>query len=292
MKRLTRDERLALAALGAIVVITAGWWVLALWPVQAAPEWLSRTRTVCFGAGPGGLPDGGGWILLVGQPMSMLGFLLIVWGGTVRRALARSAARPAGRALIAAVAVAVLAGMAGAGVRVASVVIEPEYTAPAVAAADQPRLDLEAPALRLIDQRGAAVDLVSLRGRPVLLTFAYAHCETVCPAVVHQVLAARDAAGIDEAAVVVVSIDPWRDPPSRLPAIAARWRLGGGDYVLSGAIEDVRAVLEAWQVPIWRDPDTGVIDHPAVVYVIGRSGRINYVASGGIELIADLLRRG
>lgn len=288
---MTGDERLALSALGAIVLITAGWWALALWPLQASPEWLARTRAVCFGVAPGGLPDGGGWILLIGQPLSMLGFLLIVWGGTVRRALVCTLSRPAGRVALAGVAVAVVAGFTGAGARVVSVAMEPAYIPPSASAADWPRLDRDAPALPLVDQHGRQFDLARLRGRPVLLTFAFAHCETVCPAIVDQVLVARNRAR-PGAAVVVVSIDPWRDTPSRLPSIAERWQLGAGDYVLSGTIDDVQSVAEAWNVPITRDPDTGVVDHPAIVYIIGRDGRIRYGATGGVDLLADLLRRG
>jgi hypothetical protein len=36
--------RTALGALAAIVVITASWWALALWPAADAPTWVLRTR--------------------------------------------------------------------------------------------------------------------------------------------------------------------------------------------------------------------------------------------------------
>jgi hypothetical protein len=65
--------RAAVSALVAIVAVTAAWWALALWPVGgSAPDWLLRTREVCFGATADTLPDAGGWILLVGQPAGML----------------------------------------------------------------------------------------------------------------------------------------------------------------------------------------------------------------------------
>ena len=47
---------IALATLGVIVAVTVSWWALALYPAGSqAPEWLLRTRLVCFGAAPGGL---------------------------------------------------------------------------------------------------------------------------------------------------------------------------------------------------------------------------------------------
>lgn len=290
MRRLTGDERLALTALGAIVLVTAGWWALALWPVQAAPEWLSRTRAVCFGASPDGLPDGGGWILLVGQPLSMLGFLMIVWGGTVRQSLRALASRPVGRLVAGATVLAVAAGVVSAGIRVTRAVAGPAYAAVGPDAAVYPRLDREAAPLRLLDQTGQALDLAALRGRAVLLTFGYAHCETICPVIVQQSLAARDRVAADDA-VVIVTLDPWRDTPARLPSIAEQWGIGADDYVLSGDIAEVLSVLEAWNVPITRHENTGLIDHPAVVYVIDEGGRVAFAATGGTDLIAGLLRR-
>ena len=38
------DGRLALMAMGAVLLVTIGWWALALWPVEGNPEWLDRTR--------------------------------------------------------------------------------------------------------------------------------------------------------------------------------------------------------------------------------------------------------
>src|SRR3990172_488363 len=76
-----RGRALAVAALGSLAAITAAWWALALWPVPGGvPEWLARARFVCFNAGPDGLPDASGWLLLVGEPIGMLAVLLAVWG--------------------------------------------------------------------------------------------------------------------------------------------------------------------------------------------------------------------
>ena len=78
-----------LPALAMILVITVSWWTLALWPIDTAtaPEWLTLTREVCFGTAGGGLPNAGGWLLLVGQPLGMLLVLFAVWGREVREAL-------------------------------------------------------------------------------------------------------------------------------------------------------------------------------------------------------------
>src|SRR5688500_19433216 len=91
-----REERpgLALTALAAILVITAAWWALALWPAAAEPEWLARTRAACFGSERGGLPDAGGWVLLVGEPIGMLVAPLAIGRRSPRRAIAWRGAAP------------------------------------------------------------------------------------------------------------------------------------------------------------------------------------------------------
>ena len=73
-------EAAALAAATFLISITVAWWALALWPATASATWLARTREVCFGAAPGGLPDAAGWVALVLQPTIMFGVLFALWG--------------------------------------------------------------------------------------------------------------------------------------------------------------------------------------------------------------------
>jgi len=280
----------AMAALGAIVVITASWWALALWPVGgAAPEWLLRTREVCFGSTADRLPDAGGWILLVGQPVGMAVVLVAVWGTELRDGMARAMARVAGQLAIGMVAAALVAGVGGVVVRVRTAGLEPFDTG-STGSAPLTRVNDVAPALALTDQAGREITLESFRGRPVLVTFAYAHCQTVCPLIVSDVTAARQRLGDAPPPVLIVTLDPWRDTPSRLPSIAAGWGLAGGSHVLSGPPEVVERALNAWRVPRVRNDKTGEISHPSIVYVIGANGRITYVLNGNAEAIAAAVR--
>jgi protein SCO1 len=288
----TRDERIALVGLGAILGITAGWWALALWPVAGGgPEWLVRARAVCFGIYESGLPDAGGWVGLIGSPLGMLAVLLVGWGATVRRGLAGLAGSRAGRAALAGSVALVAIGLAGAGARVASAAGGVVLLDDGVGVPDTyPRLDRDAPPLALLDQYGGTGTLERFRGRAVLLTFAYAHCATVCPLLVQDALhAQRELAG--EPVVLVVTLDPWRDTPARLPHVATTWGLTGDAYLLGGAVADVEAVLDAWQVPRSRDPRTGEVSHPALTYLIDGDGRIAYASTGARATLAELLRR-
>ncbi|MCR4339036.1 MAG: SCO family protein [Gemmatimonadaceae bacterium] len=286
----------ALAALALIILITAAWWALALWPLTAeAPEWLARTRYVCFGASIGGLPDAGGWILLIGQPLGMVLLLLMVWGGDARAGMSRLLERTTGQITVGVISAVLVAAVGSVVLRVREVNAEPFDPNPAASLAQQlTRINDVPPALSLVNQSGDTVRLDRYHGRAVLVTFAFAHCETVCPLVVNDVLSARDRIAATDPvrtpAVIVVTLDPFRDTPSRLPAIAKQWGLSGDAHVLSGSIEDVERTLSKWRIPRIRNERTGDFSHPTMVYAIGPNGRITYVVTGGSDQIVAAVR--
>jgi cytochrome oxidase Cu insertion factor (SCO1/SenC/PrrC family) len=277
---MTGRGALALGALAAIVIITAAWWALALWPLTAAaPEWLVRTREVCFGATRNALPDAGGWILLIGEPIGLVAVLVVVWGEALREGVRAAAARPLGRVILAGAALGLAGGLAAAARLVAEVRGEafslrpPTDLAAAVAAG---RVDDKAPTLRLVDQHGDSVSLEQFRGRPVIVTFAFGHCTTVCPLTVHAARLAAQRLSGKGAVLLVVTLDPWRDTEPRLPYLARRWELGESMHLLSGGPDEVERTLSRWRIPRARNPATGDITHPSMVYVIGPDGRIAY----------------
>jgi protein SCO1/2 len=279
---------LALLALLGILLISASFWALALWPLaSSAPDWVARTREICFGSAPDGLPHAGGWVLLVGEPAGMLLFLFAAWGYEVREGLAFLWQRWAGRVALGAVILLVGVGAGAVSVRVAQATGAPFDP---VGGRD-PELALvplrgAASELGLVDQRGATVTVESLRGRPAVVAFVYAHCETVCPIMVHDVLAAS--AG--RAVPVLVTLDPWRDTPARLPSIAAAWKLPDDALLLSGDVETVEFVLNRWRVPRVRNGSTGDLIHPTVAYVLDAEGRMRFqtdATEGGVGLALD-----
>jgi protein SCO1/2 len=275
-------SRFALASLLAWLAITALWWSFAFAPLPLPQETLAQARSVCFGTLANGLPDTYGWVLLVLGPASMLVFLLAVWW---REVLATCRWLAAGRATrIAAVAVVALPlmGMGWVGQRVATGLRVGSLTTLRgdvdPLPRDYPRLRDPAPALELVDGRGQSVRLEDLRGRVVLVTFAYGHCRTVCPVIVETVHRAVDRMEELAPTVLVVTLDPWRDTPRNLPGVAAAWRLDEmpDGRVLGGEVSEVVAALEAWNVPIARDSRKGDIAHPALVYLVDPQGRIGY----------------
>jgi protein SCO1/2 len=166
---------------------------------------------------------------------------------------------------------------------------EPFSTGPADVAAHLTRVNDPAPTMALVDQAGRTTTLDQFRGLPVLVAFAYAHCETICPRIVSEVLTARSAAAGLRPVVLIVTLDPWRDTPRRLPVIADLWQLTGDAYVLSGEPDEVERTISRWRVPRTRNLRTGDISHPSMVYVVGPDGRISFVVTGNAEGIAAAL---
>jgi cytochrome oxidase Cu insertion factor (SCO1/SenC/PrrC family) len=292
-------ERAALSALGGIALVTVAWWAAALWPLPpATPEWVARARAACFGATASGLPNSGGWILLIGQPLTMTAALLLIWGGAVRDGLRAAARGSPGRWLLGGTALLALA-LAGAAYRTVEGARAGQlygYGASdpagvAAWAAALPRSAREAPELALADHRGERVHLDGLAGRVVLVTFAYGKCDTVCPLIVRSVLEAQAQLAEVAPVVLVVTLDPWRDAPGRLPHIASHWRMGEDARLLGGEVEEVERVLDAWQVSRSRDPRSGEIVHPSLVHILDREGRIAFTTTGGAAQIVQLVRR-
>jgi protein SCO1/2 len=194
--------------------------------------------------------------------------------------------RVSGQLVVGAAAALLTAGVLGVEVRVRVADARPFATSRTEAVASQlNRLNDADKPITLVDQSGQTVTLEQFRGRPVIVTFAYAHCETVCPLLVSEVLGARDALTSPKPVVLSVTLDPWRDTPSRLPSIAARGGASGDGHVLSGVPDSVERVLNAWRIPRARNERTGDLSHPSVVYVIGPDGRIAYAVSGSQEVV-------
>jgi cytochrome oxidase Cu insertion factor (SCO1/SenC/PrrC family) len=279
-----------LIALLSILGITAAWWALALWPVaDAGPAWLERTRAACFGSTHSGLPDTGGWILLIGEPIGMLAVLFVGWGQSVKRDLRLVIARPARRLVTAAGIALALGGIALLGARVArGSKLAWSRVSATPGTAVQP--DMDAPSVLLTDQHGQLTSFADFRGQTVLLTFAFGHCSTVCPAIVHDLRSIRRTVDRPDVPLVVITLDPWRDTPDRLPSIAAEWGLSSRDRVLSGSVADVGGALDAFGIGRRRNETTGDIEHGETVMILNERGRIAWRLDGDLQPVRQLLR--
>lgn len=276
----TERRGTALIALAAIIMITAAWWALALWPAGAAePEWLVRTRAACFGSARGGLPNAGGWILLIGEPIGMAAALLALWGRSLRRDIRSLTAQRWGRLSLASVMLVSILAAGAVGVRIARAL--PNGGDMPVSIKGVPvRVNRPAPPLSLVDQRGRRTSLADFHGQSALVTFAFGHCSIVCPSVVADLRSARRSARRESMPIVIITLDPWRDTPERLPSLARHWQLAGDDRVLSGSITEVESALDALGIGRKRNKTTGDIDHTATVMILDENGSVAWRVEG------------
>jgi protein SCO1/2 len=286
---MTRRGAGALLAVCLILATTAAWWALALVPLgPGAPDWLARTRDVCFGAGRDSLPHAGGWLLLIGEPLGMLAALLIGWREAVGEGLVALAGRWPGRMALAGIALLMLGGGVLAAKRIDRLQdnrFDPGGGRDPRRVVAAGRMDRAAPRLDLTDQHGRMTRTQDYRGRRWMIGFAYAHCTTVCPVIVRDLLELRRSLGASAPPLVLVTLDPWRDTPARLPALAQAWALDSGSRVLSGPVDQVELVLSRWQVPRSRNVRTGELIHPSIVYLVNEAGRITHLVDGSPDAV-------
>jgi cytochrome oxidase Cu insertion factor (SCO1/SenC/PrrC family) len=290
------SDRAGIVLLATCLLVTAAWWALALAPVQEPPPWLAVARSVCFGSTPTGLPDTYGWLLLTLAPGSMLIGIFGVWGRDIASGLVRGWRNGLARAAIVASAVLMAAGTIWAGARVAEglAIANTRYEPLASASMpdNYPRLDLEPPAFRLVDQNGETYTPAKLRGKVTLVTFAFAHCQTICPVIVNTIRNAAARMGSSAPQLLVVTLDPWRDTPSRLAKMHGDWALPAGAHILSGEVDDVTAALDGFNVPWQRNENDGNVVHPPLIYVIDADGRIAYGFNNpSVDWLVDASRR-
>lgn len=294
--------RFAFGAFVAWLAVSVMWWALAFAPLPVPSDWLESARSVCFGTQPNGLPEPWGWATLVASPLAMLGFVVGVWGRDLMVAFKQLARGPFGRSVLVVLAVIPLVGLIVVAGRVADArrleALNQPLTIPEELPDTYPRLADPAPSLDLVDQHGETVTIEALSGKPVLVTFAFAHCKTICPMVVETVKrAALEIDAVDpelDPAVVVVTLDPWRDTPSSLPSLVESWRLGElpAAHVLSGEVPAVLSVLDAWNIAYSRDPQTGDVTHPGLVYVLAPNGTLGYMfSSPSVRWVVEAVRR-
>jgi protein SCO1 len=123
---------------------------------------------------------------------------------------------------------------------------EPVSGGSAFAGAVMPQ-GLSAPDFELRDQDGDPVSMRALRGKPVVVTFLYTHCEDTCPVQAQTVRGALDQLGHDVPALAV-AVDPPRDTEASARAFLSEQRaLGRIDFVL-GTRRQLRPIWDGFHI--------------------------------------------
>ena len=129
---------------------------------------------------------------------------------------------------------------------------------------------------RLLDQAGRPVQWRELRGKPRLVTMFYSNCPYMCPLIIET------GRGIDRAltpaqrarlGVAMVSMDPARDTPAALAALAAKRKIDGRRWLLlQPRPQDVRSMAGVLKIR-YRALADGEFNHTSVWILLDANGR-------------------
>ena len=147
-------------------------------------------------------------------------------------------------------------------------------------------------AAMLVDQTGHGFTLASLHGRPAIVTFVSAHCTDACPLIDAQFAAAATRIAHDglPARLVTITLDPRRDTPATMHALAKRFDADPRHWLVAGGAPDrIDAVLRAFGVVTETAPDGDREAHTTFVYVLDGEGRVVRTMLASAELSDDLV---
>jgi protein SCO1/2 len=130
---------------------------------------------------------------------------------------------------------------------------------------------------QLTDQSGAVHALDDYRGRPVLITMFYGSCPMACPLLIDTLRAVERATPPREREnlrILMVTIDPARDTPAALLALAKQRRIDTTRWTLARTDEkNVRKIAATLNIQYRALPDGGY-NHSSVVTLLDPAGDI------------------
>lgn len=142
-------------------------------------------------------------------------------------------------------------------------------------------------AVPLETQAGARLDLKTFAGHPVIISMFYARCTSACPMLIRDVQkieAALDPKDRERVRVLLVTLDPARDTPAALTALAERQ---GADlkrwtFARAASDEPTRELAGALGIK-YRRLESGDYNHSSVITLLDREG----VALARVEGLAQ-----
>lgn len=147
----------------------------------------------------------------------------------------------------------------------------------ASAAGPLPRDSVYQLEVALTDQHGRTGNWSTRRGRPQLVSMFYTSCQYICPLIIDSGKAIeRQLSPAQQArlGILLVSMDPARDTPSKLKAVADARKLDPARWTLaSPPMEDVRAVAGVLGIR-YRALADGEFNHTSALVLLDADGRV------------------
>ena len=146
--------------------------------------------------------------------------------------------------------------------------------------AEQLRTVLLPPTFELENQDGTRVRLEQFQGKVTLVTAVYASCGYTCPMIMAQTKKAVRSLSPEQQAdlrVVAITLDPSHDDQKALAEMAKAQEISAPQFnLLTGPVQEVERVLDAFQVSRRFDPESKTIEHVNLHILLDRRGKIAY----------------
>ena len=129
----------------------------------------------------------------------------------------------------------------------------------------------------LTDQHGRNFDWRARRGSPQVVTMFYTSCQYICPLIVDSGKAIEKSLTPAERArvgLLLISMDPKRDTPAALMAVATKRKLDTARWTLARpAPDDVRSIAGVLGIR-YRELADGEFNHTSALVLLDANGRI------------------
>jgi len=308
-----RYSRSGAAALTIWMAGVAALWYIAFSPISTTtPEWLIIVRDICFGTREDGMPAGYGWLTLFFSPVSMLIAIFLIWSKSVIiNTVIYSLKKRSLFFIIFTLLISLLFFEIFWVFKKLKIIqlknnISYESLPQNNKSIDSyQKIDAPFPRFSFYSRNENNIETLysnkHIKG-PAVVTFAYAHCETICPVIIKNSI--RGVENFNQivsknqtdtsAKVYIISLDPWRDTPSMSKMIADQWKLPPDASIITSHDEKkINQLLDDLDVNRSRNEKTGEIIHPALVYILDSNSRIIFKLNNpDSRLIRDALNKG
>jgi protein SCO1/2 len=137
----------------------------------------------------------------------------------------------------------------------------------------------------LTDQGSRPFKFASLRGKVVIVAFAYTTCPDVCPLITAAMRQVQETLSDQErlsAFLVTITTDPEIDTPAVMAGYAQRYRADLRNWAfLTGKEAALRRVWKNFGVAVTKKA-RGLVDHTALTAVIDRDGIMRFAYVGPV----------
>ena len=129
----------------------------------------------------------------------------------------------------------------------------------------------------LTDDKGHALSMDDLRGKPLVLSLIYTSCARICPMTTRHLAKvvdkARDALGEDSFNVAVLGFDAYNDSPQAMIRFASKQGIDDrGWHLLSASPKTIKALSKELGFEFYSSPNG--FDHITQATVIDADGRV------------------